>query len=101
MGRGGGPVPPQHDLTPELGSLTRKSGTDQDTGHWGTEDPTSALERGPSHEEWGGGPGWARYSEVSSWMDRQGDSGGAERGSLHVRIAPIPQRFVGLLDDLG
>lgn len=47
------------------------------------------------------GLGWAQYSEVSRLDERQVDSGAAEQGSLHVRIAPIPQRFVGLLDDLG
>lgn len=33
------------------------AGTDQDKGHWGTGDQAFAVERGPSHEGWGEGPG--------------------------------------------
>lgn len=46
---------------------------------------------------------WGVVSALRSvfWTDGQVDGGGAERGSLHVRVAPVPQRPVCLLDDLG
>ena len=44
--------------------------------------------------------GCSQCTEVSRLDGRTG-GGGAERGSLHVWVAPVPQRPVRLLDDLG
>ena len=40
-------------------------------------------------------------NQSSGRTDGRTDGGAAERGSLHVRVAPVPQRPVRLLDDLG
>lgn len=82
------------DLKPELG-------TNQDTGQWGARGQPLALERESPHREQGGGAGVGPVHEARR-PDRW--TGGQRRrraSSLHVRVAPIPQGLVRLLDDLG
>lgn len=44
--------------------------------------------------------GCSQRTEASR-LDGRAGGGGAEQGSLHVWVAPVPQRPVRLLDDLG
>lgn len=46
------------------------------------------------------GTGAFEVSCLDGWMDRTAETGVLE-GSLHVGVAPVPQRLVCLLDDLG
>lgn len=94
MGWGSGPVPPQPDLNH---SWDRPGYGPLGDGGPGLRCRKGAVPRGVGWRAWGG-PSTVRSV---AWMNGQVDSGAAEQGSLHVRIAPIPQRFVGLLDDLG
>lgn len=94
MGGGRRPVPPQQDLKPELG-------TGPDTGQWGARGQPLALERELPYREQGGGAGVGPVHEARHPDRRTGGQRRRRASSLHVRVAPIPQGLVRLLDDLG
>lgn len=76
---------PQYDLGPKPGYPVARTGS------------SSALE---SPGGAGGEQGVSAEMSVI-WMDRWVDNRGAGLGSLHVRVSPVPQGLMSLLDDLG